>query len=185
MDGRECVAQRYVGVRNAGECFAVINRGVYGSRFEKESIFHSLIRGAGYCVHPIGDRALFPEKRYVKRMDQCEHLFEFRVVLCKQEEVERLSQEFNRKAYALNVFPISEGCDNGNFDVEISDSNILLTTLKKGDNGYIFRLFNGSTEEKQCILRVGAQRVHLTFSKYEVKTLKALADSLCEIEMEI
>jgi len=186
MDGRECVAQRYVGVRNDKDCFVILNRGVYGSRFEKNTIFHSLIRGAGYCVHPIADRELIPEKRYIKRMDQCEHLFEFRIAICGEEEVERISQEFNRKAYALNVFPIAEGKDNGKFDIEISDDNILLTVLKKGDkNGYIVRLFNGSQKDKSCTVRIGAQTLNLMFSRYEVKTLKALEDSLCEVEMEI
>lgn len=85
-DGRECVAQRYVGVRGAdGQCFAVLNKSCYGSRFSDGTIGVTLVRGAGYCVHPINDRPLIPEQRYIKRMDQCEHGYHFRIALCKTE----------------------------------------------------------------------------------------------------
>ena len=66
----------------------------------------SLVRGATYCAHPIGERELIPSDRFTKKMDQGENRYSFRLTVTDRNQLERKTAEFVEKPYVLNIFPI-------------------------------------------------------------------------------
>lgn len=174
MDGRECVAQRFVAIKmDDGKCLALMNRGTYGSSYKDGTIYQSLIRTASYCTHPIDSFPLVPRDRYVKRMELSEQNFEFRLCVCDVDSLEKLATEFNQPIYALNVFPVPGEGSVADLPIGISEDCIILVTAKKEDGGnrWIFRLFNGAHENKTCTFCVGKNRIELDFSPFAVKTV--------------
>ena len=80
-------------------------------------LYLSLVRGTTYCAHPIEDRMLIPDDRYTKKMDQGEHNYFFRLTACDEISLDRKANEFNRKPYAVNVFPLGERDKESDFPV--------------------------------------------------------------------
>ncbi len=175
-DKRENVSHRFVAVKNGDECFAIFNNCIYGSRFENNTIYLSLLRGATYCAHPIGGQPLLPKGRFVKHIDQCEHTYSFRIAVNKVCELERMATEFNQKPFVQNVFPVkSEHKESeGHLALKIENTNIALVTLKKAvDNrGYLIRLMNNCENPDETVISIGEQSINLKFNKFEVKTVR-------------
>ncbi len=173
MNGRECVAQRFVYVKGKNKCLALFNKGTYGSKFLDNIMEMSLLRTATYCTHPIGDRPLLSLDRYTQKIDLEERNFSFRLCVASEECLERLSQEFTTPPYALNVFPIETKKKPNDFAIEISNKNIALTTFKKAinKNEFILRLFNNSSECSSCELCLNGEHIALRFGKFEAKTI--------------
>ena len=173
-DGRENVAGRFVALDTGRGCLALLNRGVYGSHFENDSLYMSLVRGVTYCAHPIGERELIPSDRFTKKIDQGENSYSFRLTFANRPQLERRSSEFNEQPYALNIFPIPT--ENGNFkdlDVCVGDDVISMPTVKKaqGEDAVIFRLLNNTPNKIDTYIKVGKEKLPLAFGKYEVKTV--------------
>ncbi|MBE6615039.1 MAG: alpha-mannosidase [Ruminococcaceae bacterium] len=173
MDGRECVAQRFVAVRDDEKCIALLNRGTYGSSWKDGVLSMSLVRGVSYCAHPINDRPIIPTDRYVKKIDMGERNYCFRLTAAPEVSLERLAMEYNVPAYACNVFPLGEGEKFVPAELSISDRDVTLVTLKKqeGKNGYILRLLNNWSGEKEVKVSFCDTALSLHFGRYEVKTL--------------
>lgn len=173
MNGRECVAQRFVALRDGENCIALLNQGTYGSSYQDGVLSMSLVRGVSYCAHPIGDRPIIPTDRYVKKMDMGERNYNFRLTVAPEEALERLALEYNVPAYACNVFPLGEKLNLVPFTMSVDDKNIVLVTLKKrdGKNGFIIRLLNNWSESKNTTLTYAGDTLPLTFGRYEVKTI--------------
>ncbi len=182
MDGRECVSQRFSAVRNSKKCLALINDVAYGSSFRDNELSVSLIRTATYCAHPICDRELIPTDRFVKKIDMSERNFCFRLTVANENELERLTAEFCQKPYACNVFPIERDGDMSDFNIDISDKDIVLVTMKKryGSDSFVIRLLNNSPESKSAILTLNGTSTNLTFGKYEAKTVEYAENNLIE-----
>ena len=172
-DGREIISHRFTAVQSGEQYLAVFDKSRYGGHFEDGTLYLSLARGTTYCAHPIEDRQLIPDDRYTKKMDQGEHNYFFRLSLCDERELDRKANEFNRKPYAVNVFPLGETDAENKFDVCVSNKNISLVTMKKADkkDGYILRLINNYKDSQETDLTVGNATKHFVFGKYEVKTL--------------
>lgn len=174
MDGRENVSHRFVAVQNDEECLAIINDSSYASMYKEHTIYLSLVRGAGYCVHPIPGRALVSDTNYVDRIDQCDHKFSFRIVVSKESELERMAMEFNQKPYALNAFPVaSEFSPCIEKRIQIDNPNVALVAMKLSDDEkrYLFRLMNNQNGETNTVLHLDSNKIELRFKKYEVKTV--------------
>ncbi len=170
-DGRECVAQRFVGVESGEDFAVVLNSGVYGSSYRDGRIYLSLLRGAGYCVHPIGDRPLLKEKRFIDRIDAGEHLFSFRLAVCGRAEAERLAEEFCQKPCALNVFS-SGAPERAVAELRLSNPDIVLKCLKQlADGRYVLRLFHNGEDGAETEVSLCGKSVKLTFGRFEVKTI--------------
>ena len=185
MDGRECVAHRFMAIEGTDRCLAVLNNCSYACSYKDNTMYLSLVRGTSYAAHPIPDfsgqstledgiRELITSKQFVKKADQGERNFSFRVVVCQKDEMERYADEFNLKPYAVNAFPLGLNKAMVPFNIKISDSNIVLHALKKADKGegYILRLMNNSKEIKSVELCVLREKIDLDFGKYEVKTVE-------------
>jgi alpha-mannosidase len=191
-DGRECVAQRYVAVRDAGAdkpCLALFNCGTYGSSYADGTVYLSLVRGASYCAHPIGDRPIIPNDRFVKKIDMGERTFRFRLTAAEEESLDRLALEYNVAPYACNVFPVESDTPAKDFGLTIADRDIQLVTMKKRDraDSYILRLYNGWSEGKSTTVTLNNVTLLLHFGRYEVKTVEydPAAGTLTELEQMI
>ena len=172
-DGREMISHRFTAVESGEKYVAVFDKSRYGGHFEDGTLYLSLVRGTTYCAHPIEDRMLIPDDRFTKKMDQSEHNYFFRLSVCDEIDLDRKANEFNRKPYAVNVFPLGEKDSENKFDVSVSNKNISLVTMKKSDkrNGYIFRLINNYKDAQKTSLTIGKATQEFVFGKYEVKTL--------------
>lgn len=190
MNGRECVAQRYVYLKGEKECLALMNKGTYGSKYADGVMEMSLLRTATYCAHPIGDRQLLPLDRYTEKIDLEERSFSFRLCVAKEEELERLAQELTAPPYVCNVFPIERNTVSKAFDVAISNKNIVLTAFKKRNfaQDYVLRFINNTPEKQKTEFTLNSAKIKLSFGAFEVKTViyNSSAEALQEIEeMEI
>ena len=169
-DGSEKIAQRYVAFAEGGKYFTVCNACSNGCSKQGKDLYLTLLNGAAYCAHPIGDRPLVPANRYVPYIEQGEHEFSYRVAVLPENELEREAQMFAQPPYVLSVFPHGEG--TAAYPVEISDPAIVMTALREQKKGkYVIRLFNGSDEKKTATLRCGDSERILRFGRYEIKTL--------------
>lgn len=129
---------------------------------------------------PIGERAIIPADKFVKKIDLGERSFFFRLTSANEASLERLAQEYNMPPYACNVFPAEEGlpgaAERAAADAPvpvISNRDIVLVTMKKQDgaDAYILRLVNNFGEPESCALTVGDASILLAFGRYEVKTI--------------
>ncbi|MBQ7318883.1 MAG: alpha-mannosidase [Clostridia bacterium] len=188
MDARENVSQRFIALRGTdGKCPAILNNCLYGSHFENGALYLSLIRGASYCAHPIHDRPIIPTDRFVKKIDQGENNFSFRLGVYAEGALENAAQLFNQKPYALNVFPTgspsAHGCEP--FPIKSDDAEISIVTMKKADgcdDTYIVRLLNNTPEAKSTEFSLCDAKIALEFVPYEVKTLLLKNGTLTESE---
>ena len=151
----------------------IANNGVYGSHYEKGALYLSLVRGVSYCAHPISDRPILPENRFVKKVDQGENAFSFRLGVIERNRLERFTQEFIQKPYALNIFPTKKQVQYKEFSVRLTDETIALAAMKKADGreGFLFRLVNNTNESVETALNVQNATLPLRFGKFEVKTV--------------
>lgn len=102
----EITFQKWVGVKTAGgKVRAVINDCVYGGTTGKGFIDLTLLRGSGYCFHPIRDRELYPKDRYLPRIDCGRYEFNLRLFAGSVSEVCAEAESFAVPPYAVNVFP--------------------------------------------------------------------------------
>jgi alpha-mannosidase len=172
-DARENVALRFIAFDNNNKSLALINNGTYGSHFENDALYISLVRGVTYCAHPINDRQLIPSDRFTKKIDQGENSFSFRLTVTDTNKLERKAQEFTQKPFALNLFPVPSSNKEQDFSVSLGDDTISLVTMKKADgkNATIFHLLNNSNDEIKTSISVNSTTLPLNFGKYEVKTV--------------
>lgn len=187
MDGRENVSHRFVAVDNGKKCLVLMNDSVYGSHFEKDTLYTSLVRGVTYCAHPIGERELIPADRFTKKVDQGENRFAFRLGVVDRNQLERATQEFTQKIYALNIFPTPRTAEPKTFDVALGDDTVSLVAMKKADGrtGILFRLLNNTDKSVETHLMVYGTRLPLSFGKYEVKTVLYENGELTEMDQLI
>ena len=164
----ECVFQKWFGVQNAkGEIFSVINDGVYAGKVENGYIHLTLLRGAGYCFHPIAGLQLYPQDRYLPRIDGGRYAFNFRIMRGSVAEIYREAESFNQKPYAVNVFPT--GKDNKKFATVSLDGKVVLTNCHKNEKGeYIARIYNPAESTESFRLQLGEVCVDGMAGKGEV-----------------
>ncbi len=144
----EITFQKWVGIQNRkGEIFSVANDGLYGGKVEDGCIHLTLLRGAGYCFHPIPDRELFPQDRYLPRIDCGRYVYNFRIYKGTVYGVNAVAEEFNQRPYAVNIFPTGgKGKTNPNLEVI---GKVVVSTIKPMKNGgYVIRIYNPSDESQ-------------------------------------
>ncbi len=151
----ECVFQKWFGVRREdGEIFAVVNDGIYSGKVENGCIYLTLLRGAGYCFHPIPNKELYPQDRYLPRIDGGRYAFNLRFVRGNALEVTREAELFNQLPYAVNVFPT--GKENKTFAKVVLDGNAVLVNCHHNAKGeYIARVYNPMDRTERFRLQIG------------------------------
>ena len=167
----EC-SQRFVGVEKDGSVLAIFKDGAYGCSVENGKLYITLLNGSVYCAHPVDDLPIIDEQRFQYYIDLGRHEFTFRLEVCKEEELERKATAFTQKPYALNFYPHGNGEKREKSPVNLSNTNISLSALRKvADNTYMVRLINNYKEETTCDCTVFGQSLRLALGKFEVKTL--------------
>ena len=185
MDGRECVSQRFTALKQAnGTCLAFLNSSIYGSDFHDGIAALTLVRGAGYCSHPVGADVL-PKLRYSEIMDQGQHDYHFRLTVCMEDELEKNAAEFSQPPFAVNGFPTRSRHAACPQDIAfcLSNPKIGMPAFKKSkdENGYIIRLINNSEQPQTTTVSLNEAQINLAFGKYEVKTLRYADGTFTEL----
>lgn len=166
----ECVFQKWFGVKTEKEVFAVINDGVYAGKAEDGALYLTLVRGCGYCMHPIGDRELYVQDRYLKRIDCGRYEYNLRIFCGSISDVCAKAEEFNQRPYAINAFPTGGGRTNKEISV---DDTVVMPVCKVGENGgYVFRFYNPDQAERTFTLSVGEDKTDILLKPYEILTVK-------------
>lgn len=166
----EAVFQKWFGVKTDEDIFAVINDGVYAGKAEDGALYLTLVRGCGYCMHPIGDRELYVQDRYLKRIDCGRYEYNLRIYRGSVLEVCAQAELFNQKPYAINAFPTGGGISAKEISV---DDEVVMPVCKIGEEGgYVFRFYNPDLKERAFTLLVGKDRQKILLKPCEILTVK-------------
>lgn len=181
-DGNEITAHRFVGFRDGENVLALYNNCTFGFSAEGSDLYATLLRGAAYCAHPIEDRALIDENRFIPYIEQGRHSFSFRLSYDRGENLENNAQEFVNTPYSLNFFPHGTGV-TARPALEISDWGISLSAFYKSGDGYTLRLVNNNDGPWETELTLWGSHHCVSFAPYEAKTFRFDGENLKEQEL--
>ena len=164
--------QKWLGKENEkGEIFAVINDGVYAGKSENGYLYLTLVRGAGYCFHPIGKRPLYPQDRYLNRIDVGRYTYNIRIFKGSVIDTFKQAEQLNNLPYAMNFFPVGE--TNKDLKGVKVDGNVTLTAIIPNKNGkYLFRLYNPSNNSEEFSLGFGNDTTSGVALKHGIVTVE-------------
>ncbi len=180
-NGDEAVAQKWVAVTSkaARRAVTVINDGVYASDFADGELRLTLLRSPAYAAHPIFERTIVPQDRYVPRQDQGERLFRFWInagpTRRRLEAVDREAIARNEKPMAVSFFPAGAGAKPLP-GVRLSDEVVQLMAAKRAEDNddLIVRLFEPTGKPRETTLTVPWLKVRakLQLRGFEIRTLR-------------
>jgi alpha-mannosidase len=179
QDGSETYAHKWVRYDGSDLSFAILNKGTYGLSCEKNTIEYTLVRGAAYAAHPIPERPILRDNRYVRRFDQGELNYFFRLTAGKPvdilESVQLKADIINENPFSLQMFPTgNSGVEYRNF-IELSNGSVVMSVCKMDAEGRpIVRLHNSSDHASVTLFRCDHFMIaeKLSFSPHEFKTLR-------------
>lgn len=163
--GAEMTFQKWIGVEKDGRITAVINDGVYGGKYENGALELTLLRGAGYLFHPIGERELYPSDRYLPRIDNGRYTFRFRILEGDLREVTRAAEEFACLPEGINLFPAGTGEKKPELR---TDKPVCMPVCRTGENGTVMRFFNPADSDDSFSLTVNGRSVRIAMKPYEI-----------------
>ena len=146
--------QKWIGAMRDDKIFAVINDGIYAGNSDGKYLYLTLLRGTGYCFHPIPKRDLYPTDRYLPRIECGRYSYNLRIMEGTVFEVSKEAEEFASKPYTTNIFPIGMGKKN---DKKIKVAGEVITAaIKEGEcEEYIIRLYNPKDEPTEYTASIG------------------------------
>ena len=167
-DGKECVFQKWCGIKSDNQGLCVVNNGIYGGSFSENSIKLSLLRTPVYSAHPIYDRQIAPHNRFLDHIDMGERTFNFK--LTTFEDNERKAQIFNEEPQIISFFPSGLG-NAKSVSAKIDNPSVLLSSIRKSGEGYVATLYNSSDREQNATLEFPhlSKKFNESFGKYEFK----------------
>lgn len=119
--------------------------------------------------------------QHYHHIDMGERDFSFRL-LVNEEFIDFEAEKFNQKPYVLSFFPSGLGEKREN-PLVINNKNIILSALKKEDNGTLIRLYN-SSPKKQIVTLMGICSIsNIIFTPFEVKTFVLSQTEFVETNM--
>ena len=185
-NGLEYPCNRYVGNVKGDKALVIYNNsGIHSVNKKGKNIYLTLLNGAMYCAHPLAKgTSVVPDRtRYLSYIETGTHEFHFRVGINRLEECEKLSQQFNEKIYAVSFFPHGDGTKVTKNIIELSNQNVVITALKRRENGqFIIRLYNGTDKQTKTLLRIKGCEKDIVFGKFEFKTFVFNGTSIVESE---
>lgn len=179
--GKEAVYQKWCGVFENGSGLAVLNKGTYGGSVDGNILGISLLRTPVYSAHPINDRPLADSDRSHERIDIGERVFEYRLT-ADISHLDMQAECFNQPCIALSFFPSGLG-KKKQTAVELDNKNIILSRLRKTENGTQIRLFNSSDKLETAKLEIEKTKFEISFTPFEVKTFILADNKLTETDM--
>lgn len=187
QDGTEAVSQKWCGVFNDNNALTIVNNGVYGSHFEKNTVFLSLLRSPGYAAHPIGERKLIHEERFVPRMDQGEHKLHF--VICggvaahRRELVDFEAQVLNEEPFIVSAFPAGTGILPKPL-IRITNPSVQMSAMYYDDTkqAYVVRLWNTQNGANSVTVELPLwdKKQEITFQPFRFQSYKITPDGMLE-----
>ena len=182
QDGTEAVSQKWCGLFGDENALTVANDGVYGSHCEGSTVYLSLLRSPGYATHPIDDRKLIHEERFIPRMDQGVHNLRFAVCGGRNEErrsrVDFEAQVLNEAPVIFSAFPSGSGTLPKKI-LEVSDPGVQLSALYYDDTkcAYIVRLWNAldCTSKVDVALPLWNTKQEITLKPFRFSTYRISA----------
>lgn len=179
---KEGVAGRYHLLCGKDAAVAVANNGTYGAAFEDaaNTLHVTLLRSPSYCAHPIPNRTVMPQDRYMPYIEQGERDYAFRITsgapdgVCS--DAPRMAQQFNMPPMALSFYPTGAG-DKPTAPLTLADNDtVQWTALKQAEdqNGWVVRLFNPTDRPQAATVQWECDKTTVTFGAYEIKTLRYL-----------
>ena len=173
----EITFQKWIGVKKKDKIFAVINDGVYAGKVEGGYIYLTLLRGVGYCIHPIPNRDVYPKDRYLPRIDCGRYEYHIRLFEGSMYEVNKFAEEFNQPTYALNVFPI--GGKEMEYPRWETAGKVVVPTIKPTESeGCVMRVYNPNEEAQTFEVKMGNKVLKDTVSKRAVVSVVLERDEL-------
>lgn len=180
-NGDEAVAQKWVAVLSDDGKRAVtcVNDGTYGSDCSANGLRLTLLRSPAYSGHPIFDRQIVPQDRYLPRQDQGERVFRFWVNAGPSRErldaIDREALTKNERPFALSFFPPGTG-RKPKPGVVLHDRVVQVTAVKKAhdDKELIVRLVEPTGRARSTRMTIPCVGVQskVALSPFEIKTLK-------------
>jgi alpha-mannosidase len=194
MNGDEAVAQKWVAAvsRKDGKALTVINDGVYGSDYADNEIRLTLLRSPAYSAHPIFDRTVVPQDRYLPRQEQGERLFKFWInagpVNKRMEAIDREALAANERPFALSFFPSGAG-RKPKPGATLSDKAVQIMAVKPAEKGgdLIVRLFEPTGKPRDTVLSLPfiGLRTKVQVGAFEIKTLRINAKTGKVVETDL
>ena len=173
-DSKEYPCNRYVGVQNGENVFAIYNRsGIHSVSRKGRNLYLTLLNGSAYCAHPTRsyNPMLVDMNRYIPFIEQGAHDFSLRLQVNKLEECEKFANEFNQQVYSLTHFPHGDGKEINTDLIRLSNPNIVISALKRRNDGtYLIRLYNGLAKKSETDLQIMNKKMKVRFGKFEFKT---------------
>lgn len=187
-DGREMASGKWVMVDDGNQALTILNDSIHGSDALDGELRLSLLRSTGYCVHPIEERPLVPEDRFLPRSEQGERIFRFEIqggsLQSRMEQVERDAASFAEAPVAMSFFPA--GIGEAPAQLIETEGNVVLGALKAAEEGegYIARLYHPQPSNEQIRVRcpLWRQELLMEFAPYEVKTLRLTCKGIEETD---
>lgn len=187
QDGTEAVSQKWCGLFNEDHALTVCNSGVYGSHCQGSTVYLSLLRSPGYATHPIDERKLIHEERFIPRMDQGEHKLSFVICGGSSEERCRLvdfeAQVLNESPVIFSAFPSGTGTLPKQV-LKLSDPSVQLSAMYYDDtkDGYIVRLWNTQNCPNAVIaeLPLWDKKQEIELKPFQFRTYIITQDGLLE-----
>ena len=187
----ENVSQKYIALCSDEKAILAINNGVYGSSYDDEnsSLKITLLRSPSYTAHPLQDRVVMPQDRYMPYIEQGERDFSFTFDIGERENIldgaARQALIFNEQPMSLSFYPTGVGkIPSSPLRLE-GNGTVDVTAFKKADdgNGYIIRLFNSTEKPQNATLSLFDKSVSLNLGKYEIKTVRYDGEKLSETDI--
>lgn len=193
-NGDETVAQKWVAVvtDNGEKVLTCINDGEYGSDCSEDGLRLTLLRSPAYSGHPIMDRVIVPQDRYLPRIDQGERLYTFWLnggnVEERLKKIDREALIKNEKPFVLSFFPSGAGKAPERF-AELSDDVVQMPVAKLSEDkkDLIIRLFEPTGKERTTTLSlpfIDLKR-EITMRPFEIKTLRIDVKSGKVVEVDL
>ena len=176
MNGSETVSQRYRIMDVGDNAILVRGHSTYGSSVEGNEFKVSLLRTPAFTGHPLGDRRVLPDDRYMPHMDLGTHLFEFRLTGGSRDNIydlaERLTQTYCEKPFCMSFFPSGEGNKPDAQLILEGDECVTLAAYKESEygEGDIVRLFNPTGIERNATLNHKGHGYSITLKPYSFET---------------
>jgi len=188
-NGEETVGQQWVLLEGRRQALAVINSGLYAHDFDGAELRLTLLHAPAYCAHPVEDRTVLPQDRYLPRIDIGEHTMVLKFLAGDPGElrntVDTMAQQENEPPFALSFFPAGHAAD-GESAITLDNRRILLSAATEARKGTLIRLFNSADEFQDVQLKIPGMDVTaaLHFTPYEVKTLRIRRGELQEVLLD-
>lgn len=178
---KEVTYQKWCGLFEHGNGFAVINNGTYGGSAVDGRMNISLMRTPVYSAHPIRDRKLTDSDINHDHIDLGEREFEYRLTT-EIDHLDKAAEIFNQRPVALSFFP-SGAKSKKETEIAVDNDDVILTRLSNRCDDTVMRLFNSSENKTTANITLGGIKTKVEFTPFEVKTFCVNGSQLSERDM--